>query len=980
MKSLTTQKLRYNRARVAKILRVVVGIRKNPTSVLILTQNLFERIGGGESVYRGLIYDNPEIDFFFFAKSKTRPKNLPKNAFAISLSPKPVAYAINARYRFNARNLTYKVLSHQQILAAELAEQYARAIRGMDFDIIDVPEYEIVGDFLRESLERNHVRFKILTNFIHGALSVTLAMEKTSAKETIIELAKLEKQQRDNADLFFTLDSWYPRQLGLDPEKCLELSPWLFVKYESPLENSNSAIDQSKLVSFSRWELRKGIDLLPLLATLMRVENTELLFAGESNKNTDLLHTVKKLAKNRNLTTEVLESKRQEIVFNKIGMKDILIVASRFDSLNLIAFEGIAAGKLVAISRQCGAFHYLKVKHPELFFIEIDSNDLVISAVNLTAAITDFDSVKSKLKSNVEICRSIRSSGDRNQYTKILNSITSYTPDPKTCLNYDIDFKESNLKRRVIHTVKEVELFKAVRKVKSLKNLSWNNLKVNQKFIGLLRLIFLYFQHLPVAKKIVLKLDTDKKYIFRKPEYFLKLVEEETYSQIRQLTYAARCLRFNGYGTQLLNSDNLKSDLQSLGFSEESTALDVILKDSTGDEVSNFLENRRLKLKESPKFTFKLVSESKTRNAGTNPKITIVVSSFNAVPKIEYFLKRLSLCLEVMNGTAEILLIDANSDSPDAEFAVAVGDKLGLFLRAIRVDRRISIQEAWNLGIMKAKGDYLCFLGVDETIYPNALADLAFQLDSDFSIDWVMADSIVTEVGEKAEFIQDIMKYSRQYADRSSPFLETCYVSYVSGMYRKNIHEKFGYYDSTFKGAGDTEFKSRVLPSLKVKYLDSTLGEFLNYPEERTTATEGIEIEDIRAWYIFRTPGGLRYQASLSSADFLENLGKSTLGYRKSYCTHTSTDLELASSIYKVAKSGNYNLSKSLFSELENADRQLQSMRIFLGYGRRNWHFLGIRRFLLLVKWFDVEGRKSAIKGARRMRMDNMFEQHIWYW
>ena len=493
-------------------------------------------------------------------------------------------------------------------------------------------------------------------------------------------------------------------------------------------------------------------------------------------------------------------------------------------------------------------------------------------------------------------------------------------------------------------------------------------------------MIFLYFQHLPVAKKIVLKLDNDKKFIFRKPEYFLILAEEETYSQVRQLTYAARCLRFNGYGTQMLSSANLKSDLQSLGLSEESTALDVILKDSTGDEVNNYLENRRLKLMECPQFTFKLVSESKTRNMGTNPRMTIVVSSFNAVPKIEHFLKRLSLCPELMNGTAEILLIDANSDSPDAEFAVEVGNKLGLSLRAMRVDRRISIQEAWNFGIMNAKGDYLSFLGVDETIYPNALADLAFQLDSDVSIDWVMADSIVTEVGEEAGFIQDIMKYSRQDADMSSPFLETCYVSYVSGMYRKNIHEKFGYYDSTFKGAGDTEFKSRILPSLKVKYLDSTLGEFLNYPEERTTATERIEIEDIRAWYIFRTQGGLRYQASLSSPDFLENLGKSSLGYRKSYNTHTSTDLELASSIYKVAISGSYNLSKSLLNELENADRQLQSMRIFLGYGRRRWHFLGIRRFLLLAKWFDVEGRKSAIKGGRRMRMDNMFEQHIWYW
>ena len=128
MKSLITEKLRYTRQIVAKIFRVVVAIRKNPTSVLILTQDLFERIGGGESVYRGLISDNPEIDFFFFAKSKISPRNLPENAFAIPLSPKPVAYSINARYRFNAKNLPHKVLSHQQIQAAELAEQYARTI------------------------------------------------------------------------------------------------------------------------------------------------------------------------------------------------------------------------------------------------------------------------------------------------------------------------------------------------------------------------------------------------------------------------------------------------------------------------------------------------------------------------------------------------------------------------------------------------------------------------------------------------------------------------------------------------------------------------------------------------------------------------------------------------------------------------------------------------------------------------------------
>jgi hypothetical protein len=224
------------------------------------------------------------------------------------------------------------------------------------------------------------------------------------------------------------------------------------------------------------------------------------------------------------------------------------------------------------------------------------------------------------------------------------------------------------------------------------------------------------------------------------------------------------------------------------------------------------------------------------------------------------------------------------------------------------------------------------------------------------------------------------MKYDRMGAEIASPFLETCYVSYVAGMYRRDIHERYGYYDPTFRGAGDTEFKSRVLPSLKVHYLNSTLGEFLNYPEERTTANEKIELEDIRAWYIFRTIGGLRYQTSLAPEEFLESLGRKSLGYRKSYCGHTSTDIEIASAVYQIAKLEKHGLSESLLSELRNADQQLQSLRIFLGYGPHKWSYLSLRQLISLTKWFDSEYRKSPTKGARRMRLDNIFEQHIWYW
>jgi glycosyltransferase involved in cell wall biosynthesis len=373
-----------------------------------------------------------------------------------------------------------------------------------------------------------------------------------------------------------------------------------------------------------------------------------------------------------------------------------------------------------------------------------------------------------------------------------------------------------------------------------------------------------------------------------------------------------------------------------------------------------------------------LIQESK--KSSKNPKISIIVSSFNASSKLKVFLNRLSMCPELLTGEAEILLIDANSFSPDAHLAVGIADELGISLRSIRLHRRITIQEAWNYGILNARGEFLSFLGVDETIHPTALTELSQVLEHDQNVDWVMSNTIVTEVDGNGCFMKDVMIYNRKDADVASPFLETCYVSYVGGMYRKNIHQKFGYYDPTFKGAGDTEFKSRVLPSLKVSYLNKTLGEFLNYPEERTTATERVELEDIRAWYIFRTPGGLKYQTSLAGVSFLESLGTGTLGYRKSYCGHLSTDIEMASAIWKIAKSENYQINEGLMSELENANQQMEALRKFLGFNTHKHGRLKFLTFVSLTRWFDIEGRKNAAKGARRMRLDNMLEQHIWYW
>ena len=944
--------------------------------MLILTTDIFSRLGGGESVYRKLISDNPAIQFSFFETRKARTHDLPHNALAIPLRIKPKIRSVSGRYEFNRLIKPNDIFNQNRINAAELAEQYSFSAKGLEFDVIDVPEYEIVGNFLREALRRNLVKFKVLSSFIHGSLSRTLVFENHYSQATISEIKEIEKEQLEASDLFFILDSWYPNDLGLQPENCYTIDPWLFVSPENFHKKVQYSAESTALVYFGRWEKRKGIDALPELAMLVAVDGLRIVISGDTSAHKDLFSKISKSSSSRGVELENLESTNAREVFDSIAEQDILVVTSRFDSFNLVALEGLLAGKRVAISRESGVFHFLKNSHPELNFIEIDPNDLAWSANSIRQAISEVANAKSMIEANNRICSEIISKLNRVKYTEIIQSVIKERMNHVPLAEMSLEFKYFTASRNCMQKIKKIDTLRRI----SLKNIVQEPSNVSLRYLSFFKLIFIYCSSLPTLQILCSRVDKKMRYIYFKPRYFLNLVNEMNYSSLRKITYSIRCLRFSGYNNQRINSVNIMSDLERLGLSEEAKAIEVMTSNSATEDVYNYLQSRQKRLLEAPIFDFNTTLELASKINQSRPKISIIVSSYNAASKMEVFFSRLSLCEELKNGVAEVLVIDANSESLDAFVAVEIANKFGLTLRAMRVDRRISIQEAWNLGILNAQGKYLSFLGVDETIYPTALHSLAATLDSDDSIDWVMGNSIVTEVGDQGEMIREVMTYDRSKADKASPFLDTCYVSYVGGMYRKNIHEKFGYYDSTFRGAGDTEFKSRVLPALKVSYISSTLGEFLNYPEDRTTASEKVELEDIRAWYIFRTPGGLRYQASLSNADFLENIWKSSLDYRKSYCTHISTDLELASAIYEVAKSGSYKLSKNVFSELENAHRQLQSMRIFLGYGRRRWHFLGIRRFLSLAKWFDVEGRKSAIKGARRMRMDNMFEQHIWYW
>ena len=385
------------------------------------------------------------------------------------------------------------------------------------------------------------------------------------------------------------------------------------------------------------------------------------------------------------------------------------------------------------------------------------------------------------------------------------------------------------------------------------------------------------------------------------------------------------------------------------------------------------------------------------RDPAARPRAAVIASLYNAADKLPTLLTMLSNQTLAKQGGLEVVLVDSNSPGPDRAafeafeafeaFAAAHPQLPIVFARSAE---RETIQAAWNRGIRLARAPYLAFLGADEGLHPDALRRLADALDRDSSADWAMADSIVTDVDKAGIYNGDVMAYDRTGYRQDLVYLETCYLSWVGALYRRSIHDRFGYYDESYRAAGDTEFKNRVMPHIKSVHVPAPLGVFNNYPEERTTQHPRAEIEDLRAWYLWRSAAGMDYAFGRRAPEEAWALLQDCYGYRKSYCGHLSTDIDLALALadHLIRRVDAPELSAAAWQEATRAQLLIKSFEMLPeeamgktvpGNVRRLWAIAQLR-----------EARGMARRQQQRLALpatpafhvfnDNRYEQHFWSW
>lgn len=181
-------------------------------------------------------------------------------------------------------------------------------------------------------------------------------------------------------------------------------------------------------------------------------------------------------------------------------------------------------------------------------------------------------------------------------------------------------------------------------------------------------------------------------------------------------------------------------------------------------------------------------------------KVSCLVSAYFAEKYLEGRLENLA----AQKPQPEIVVI-CQKESIEHEITLAFSRKHDAAITIITTPDIPTVYAAWNMGIKAATGDYITNSNSDDRLYPNALAKLAAALDKHPKYAAAYANSdVVEEIGG-----QPVDRFEWAEGGIEELVMMGCFLGPMP-MWRKSLHDKYGYFDADMHSAGDYEFWMRV--------------------------------------------------------------------------------------------------------------------------------------------------------------------------
>jgi len=192
-----------------------------------------------------------------------------------------------------------------------------------------------------------------------------------------------------------------------------------------------------------------------------------------------------------------------------------------------------------------------------------------------------------------------------------------------------------------------------------------------------------------------------------------------------------------------------------------------------------------------------------------SPKISVITVVFNAAKTLK---TTIDSVLAQTNKNHELIIVDGGST--DGTLEILKNTRAENLFWISEPDK--GIYDAMNKGIKKATGEWILFLGADDTFYDPYVLENVFSKSNYESIDFIYGNV-------KSEAYKGLYDGEFNYEK-----LLKKNISHQSIFYRKNIFEKMGTYNLKYKTHADWDFNLRCFENkeLQVKYVDIVIAEF----------------------------------------------------------------------------------------------------------------------------------------------------------
>jgi len=206
------------------------------------------------------------------------------------------------------------------------------------------------------------------------------------------------------------------------------------------------------------------------------------------------------------------------------------------------------------------------------------------------------------------------------------------------------------------------------------------------------------------------------------------------------------------------------------------------------------------------------------------PKVSICIPAYNSA---KYIGRTIESILSQTFDDFELIIVDDVSSDNTCEVITSFKDER---IRFFKNEKNQGLVGNWNVCMNYATGEYIHYLCGDDVIYPECIAKKVKILDENDNVALVFSASHIINENDKIIFSRRYYKKDRQFNGKSflkkSFRTKNIYGEPSNVLFRKNLIERAGLFESSLCYSPDWEYWMRLSLYGDVSYIDDYLMSF----------------------------------------------------------------------------------------------------------------------------------------------------------